>query len=66
MLVSAVLSALFATTLLGPTANLFSKWLKKIKLPSIKIDRAKKQRIKMQNKPKTSEPEETIFIGIND
>ncbi len=66
MLISIVLSALFATTLLMPTSELFAKWFRKIKLPTIKIDRAKRQRIKMQNKPKTSEPEETIFIGIND
>ncbi len=66
MLISVVLSALFTTTLLMPTSEMFSRWFKGIKLPTIKIDRAKRQRIKMQNKPKTSEPEETIFIGIND
>lgn len=66
MLLSIVLSALFVTTLLGPTSELFSKLFKHIKLPTIKIDRAKRQRIKLQGKPKTSEPEETTFIGIND
>lgn len=66
MLISVVLSALFTTTLLMPTSEMFSRWFKGIKLPTIKVDRAKRQRIKMQNKPKTSEPEETIFIGIND
>ncbi len=66
MLLGVVLAALLITTLLGPLSNTFRKWLKKIKLPTIKINKAKKQRIKLQNKPKTSEPEETVFIGIND
>ncbi len=66
LLIAVILTALLATSLLGPTAQLFSKWFKGIKLPTIKIDRSKKQRIKMQAKPKTSEPEETVFIGIND
>ena len=66
MLIAIVLGALLITSLLGPISTLFHKWLKKIKLPQIKFDRAKKQRIKLQNKPKSSEPEETVFIGIND
>lgn len=66
MLIAVVLSALLITSLLGPTSRLFHKWLKKIKLPTFKVNRAKKQRIKLQNKPKSSEPEETVFIGIND
>ncbi len=66
MLISIVLSALFTTTLLMPLSEVLRKCFKKVKLPTIKIDRAKRQRIKMQSKPKTSEPEETIFIGIND
>ena len=66
MLLSIVIAALFVTTLLGSLSEGFRNKFKNIKLPTIKIDRNKKQRIKMQNKPKTSEPEETIFIGIND
>ncbi len=66
MLLSIVLSALLVTTLLGPTSELLSKVFKHIKLPTIKIDRSKRHRIKLQGKPKTSEPEETTFIGIND
>ena len=65
-LLATVLAALLVTTLLGPISSIFHKWLKKIKLPTFKSNRAKKQRIKLQNKPKTSEPEETVFIGIND
>ena len=66
MLFAVVISALLVTTLLGPTSELLRKWFKHIKLPTIKIDHKKRQRIKMQAKPKTSEPQETIFIGIND
>ena len=65
-LLATVLAALLVTTLLGPISSIFHKWLKKIKLPTFKSNKAKKQRIKLQNKPKTSEPEETVFIGIND
>ena len=66
MLLANVLSLVLTMSLVGPMSEKISKSLKKIKLPTIKIDRAKKQRIKLQNKPKTSEPEETVFIGIND
>ena len=66
MILAIALGVLFVTTLLGPISEFVSKNLKKIHLPKIKINRTKKQKIKMQNKPKTSEPEETVFIGIND
>lgn len=66
LLLATVIAALLVTTLLGPISQLISKMFKNIKLPTIKIDRSKKQRIKLQNKPKSSEPEETVFIGIND
>ena len=66
MLLAVVLTVVLTISLLGPISALFHKWLKKIKLPTIKVDRAKKTRIKLKNKPKTSEPEETVFIGIND
>lgn len=66
MIIAIALACLFTLVLLSPLSELFAKWLKKIKLPSFKLDRAKKHRIKLQNKPKTSEPEETVFIGIND
>ena len=66
MLLATLLAVVLTVTLLGPISALFHKWLKKIKLPTIKVNRAKKARIKLKNKPKTSEPEETVFIGIND
>lgn len=66
MLLATVITVVLVITLLGPISSLFHKWLKKIKLPTIKVNKVKKTRIKLKNKPKTSEPEETVFIGIND
>ena len=66
MLLSTLLAVVLTITLLGPISVLLHKWLKKIKLPTIKVNKAKKAKIKLKNKPKTSEPEETVFIGIND
>ncbi len=66
MLLGTLLAVVLVVSLLGPISVLFHKWLKKIKLPTIKVNRVKKSRIKLKNKPKTSEPEETVFIGIND
>lgn len=66
MILAIALSVLFVTALLGPISEFISKKLKKIHMPTIKINRTKKSKIKLQSKPKTSEPEETIFIGIND
>ena len=66
MLLATLLVVVLTITLLGPISVLLHKWLKKIKLPTIKVNKAKKAKIKLKNKPKTSEPEETVFIGIND
>ncbi|MCQ3034655.1 MAG: hypothetical protein MJ248_00265 [Bacilli bacterium] len=61
------LTLLFVIRLLGPTGELFAKAFGKINLKRVKREKPKKQsKIKLQAKPKTSEPEETIFIGIND
>lgn len=51
--------------ILGPLSMLFEKLLKKIRLPKF-ARKEKKQRIKLHEQPKTSEPEERIYIGIND
>lgn len=66
MLLAIALSVLLITSILGPTSEFISRKLKKIHLPTIKIKHNKKSKIKLQNKQKSSEPEETIFIGIND
>lgn len=49
----------------GPFASLIEKWFSKIHLPKFKFLQ-KKNNNQLQNKPKTSEPVETTFIGIND
>lgn len=60
-----VLAVIMTLVLAGPIGNVFEKLFSKIKLPKV-FKREKKSKIKLQNKPKTSEPQETIFIGIND
>lgn len=60
-----VLAVICALTLVGPLGSVFEKLFSKIKLPKV-FKREKKSKIKLQSKPKTSEPQETIFIGIND
>lgn len=64
-LVGIILGAVYVLILMGPIGSLFEKLFSKIKLPQFKRSE-KKAKIKLQNKPKTSEPQETIFIGIND
>ena len=64
MLVGVILAALFTLVLSTPITNACESLLSKIHLPKIK--RApKREKIKLQKK-NTSEPEETIIIGIND
>ena len=64
-LVGIILGTIYVLILMGPIGSLFEKLFSKIKLPQFKRSE-KKAKIKLQNKPKTSEPQETIFIGIND
>ena len=52
-------------TLMGPLGGLIDKLFSKIKLPQF-TKKEKKQRIKLHEQPKTSEPEERTYIGIND
>lgn len=67
IIVSTLLVALFTIKLLLPFANLIRSSFNKLLSKRVKREKPKKQqRIKLQQKPKTSEPEETIFIGIND
>lgn len=60
-----VLAVISTLMLAGPLGDVFEKLFSKIKLPKF-VKTEKKAKIKLQNKPKTSEPQETIFIGIND
>ena len=61
-LIGVVLTVVACLTILGPLACVFGKWFSRIKMPKIR----RKNPTKVSSKPKTSEPQETIFIGIND
>lgn len=63
VIVGTILTVLFLLTLMGPLAGLFDRLFSKIHLPKLRRNKENKQR---SLKPKTSEPQETIFIGIND
>lgn len=64
VLIGDIVALIGVLSLTGPLAQLFEKLFSKIKLPKFaKKDR--KQRVKYHEQ-KTSEPEERIFIGIND
>ena len=53
-----------ALTLYGPCAQLFFKWFSKVNIAKPKLNKKKKARPVRVNK--SAEPEEAIFIGIND
>ena len=53
-----------ALTLYGPCAQLLFKWFSKINIAKPKLNKKKKARPVRVNK--SAEPEEAIFIGIND
>ena len=65
MLVGVVVGLISVLTLMGPLAQGLDKLFSKIRLPKF-TKKEKKPRIKLHEQPKTSEPEERIFIGIND
>lgn len=60
-----VIAAFVLFTVLGPLAELIALGFSKIHLPKLKIFE-KKEKAKTVVKHSSSEPEETIFIGIND
>lgn len=64
-LVGLVVGLIAVLTVMGPLGSLLDKVFSKIRLPKFQ-KKEKKQRIKLHEQPKTSEPEERIFIGIND
>ena len=65
LLVGDVFGLVAVLTIMGPFGALLDKMFSKIKLPQF-TKKEKKQRIKLHEQPKTSEPEERVFIGIND
>ena len=64
IIVATILSVLAVLTLMGPLSAWLDKLLSNVKLP--KFRRNKDNRPNRVARPKTSEPQETIFIGIND
>ena len=65
ILVGDIVGLIAVLTVMGPMGAAIDKLFSKIRLPKVQ-KKEKKQRIKLHEQPKTSEPEERIFIGIND
>mgnify|MGYP003290307693 CR=1 FL=1 len=65
MIVAVGLTGILLLICLTPLGNAFEKLFSKIKLPERKR-KSTADKNKLQAKPKTSEPEERTFIGIND
>lgn len=63
-LIGNIVGVIALVTLLGPLASVLEKAFSKIHLPKIKWFH--KEKAKQPLKRNSSEPEETIFIGIND
>ena len=64
-LVGEIIAAIGILTIMGPLACLIGKAFNKIKLPKLKMFQHK-EKDNVPHKRNSSEPEETIFIGIND
>lgn len=65
ILIGVALNTLLVVTLLGPTSMMFENLIDKVKDKIILPEREKTKK-HVVRKTSTSEPEETIFIGIND
>lgn len=63
ILVGLLVGALLVTVLYGPLSQLFYRWFSRV---HINIKPKKEKKKKKQFKAKSAEPEEAIFIGIND
>lgn len=61
-----IVALLMNTTLLGPTFSAIRNMFKKMATSHPKKDNSKKKKKTSKAAPKSSEPEEAIFIGIND
>lgn len=64
-LIGEIVALVALLTVFGPLSHAFDKILSKIHLPKIKLFE-KKEKSNTPAKRNSSEPEETIFIGIND
>ena len=61
-----IVTIFLSTTLLGPIAHFFFKLFSKINLDKISSLFKRKKKKKVINTPRSAEPEERTFIGIND
>ena len=64
-IIGEILAVVVLLSVLGPLASFFEKLFSKIRLPKFKVFSKEKAKPQVQ-KRNSSEPEETIFIGIND
>ena len=64
-IIGEIVAVIMLLTLLGPLSDVLGKLFGKIHLPKLKFLQKDKE-VKKQTKRNSSEPEETIFIGIND
>ena len=64
-IIGEIVAVVVLLSVLGPLASLFEKLFSKIHLPKFKAFAKEKNKPQVQ-KRNSSEPEETIFIGIND
>ena len=65
MLVGFITTLVFTLTIAGPLSNSAENLFSKVKLPQFKR-KTTAEKIRLQPKKNSSEPEERIFIGIND
>lgn len=66
MVVGVFAAVLFGTTLFGPIAHLFYKLFSKVNVEKFTSKFKRKKKKKVINTPRSAEPEERTFIGIND
>ncbi len=64
-LVGQIVAVIAMLTIMGPLACMFGKWFSRINMPKVKLFKHKENTGAL-HKRNSSEPEETIFIGIND
>ena len=63
MILGVVIATALVLVVFGPFAHLFYKWFSKVKIAKPKVNKKKKAQVRVK---KSAEPEEAIFIGIND
>lgn len=66
MVLGVICSTILNTFVLIHLDEFFEKLFGKVRLPKFNRNKRRRERIKLQGKKNSSEPQETIFIGIND